>query len=189
MDDIKALAYHETGHAIVSILVGVPFKHVTIIANEEMLGHIKPNSVFSLAVGLNVGNQNEQASDTATRMAMMMWGGDVAEEIYLGHRPKDRSWTDLRDIAEIASKRSEQPAIWAKDLRREVKQKLQDTWAYVELIATALLEKQTLTSKEVCELLEIDYPWDWIDTFEANEFREWIAKVQAEAAKEEEEQS
>ena len=74
-------------------------------------------------------------------------------------------------------------------MRREVKQKLQDTWAYVELIATALLEKQTLTSKEVCELLEIDYPWDWIDTFEANEFREWIAKVQAEAAKEEEEQS
>jgi ATP-dependent Zn protease len=40
---LRATAYHEAGHAVISLLCGIPFKEVTIAAGEDSFGHVLNN--------------------------------------------------------------------------------------------------------------------------------------------------
>ncbi len=41
-EDRERVAYHEAGHASLHYLLDVPFRHVTIIAEGDMLGYVRP---------------------------------------------------------------------------------------------------------------------------------------------------
>jgi hypothetical protein len=39
--ELQATAYHEAGHAVVALLLGLKFRHVTIEPDSDSLGHLK----------------------------------------------------------------------------------------------------------------------------------------------------
>jgi ATP-dependent Zn protease len=177
MYDTKALAYHEAGHAVGYVLVGIPFFYVSIVSNDDSYGHVSATGAFKFIVDAQPFSRSRFVTSTARGVVIAGLAGGVAEEIYLGHPPIEPSYIDIRNVEAIARQRSRRPEAWTQNLRRITRNafRVPRVWNQVEIVATALLEKQTLTSREVFALLERDYPWEVYDQMHEDFVREVVA--------------
>src|SRR5687768_10085396 len=80
-------AYHEAGHAIAAWHLDLKFKHVTIIPEEESLGHLlhsKPPKWFRPDI-----EDTDRIRMRGERHIIVSLAGQIAEAKYRGRRP---SW-------------------------------------------------------------------------------------------------
>ena len=165
MDLLKATAYREAGHAVFSVEYHRSVKHVTIIAHEDALGPVEPQ--FSRA---KVQPDIELTGKTVKwleRELVIMFAGPVAASRFRGCDPQILG-ADRQTALHIAGRIHTGEVLtkyWDYILER-TRQIVAGPpfWAQIELVADALLERGTLTGKQVRDIcFEAKYsPPAWI---------------------------
>jgi len=141
LSDAEDAAYHEAGHAVLALLMGVPVRRVTVVARPEAddLGHVEFEPQASASVGHLLGAL-----------------GGPATSARIGASPVG-SRRD-REIAKALADALARPGAADELLRTAqdgVREELRDpeTWAQIEAVANALLAKRTLSGHQVREIM------------------------------------
>ena len=151
--NIKTLAYHEAGHAIVCFEMGIKFKHVSILTkeNENVEGHVLiPN--FNLATEIDF---SDKLITKAEKYICICFAGLIAEKKFTGKSNYRRSRKDLETANLVAS------SLWGSDKVTKLHLKYlfakteaifeyldyspkenTEAWNKVEKLANLLLEKK-----------------------------------------------
>jgi hypothetical protein len=135
----EATAVHEAGHAVISTLWGIPVQKVTIVPREDDVGHVEfePGATCGLVADLvatlagpaasaRIGARRGDRSDRAiaAQLADGLTGADEADELL------KLVQDGVRDLVDDP-----------------------ETWAQIEAVAQALLERRMLSGREVLEIM------------------------------------
>ncbi len=150
-------AYHETGHALLAHLEGVPFKYVTIKPDEDSLGHvllIPYSAKFRPDLGTNAAVRKRIES-----LVMVDFAGKCAEELHAKGRVRKGFMGDFHDAVNLASHIHSDERVLSAYLdylwaRTDATLKTAPNWKAVEALAAMLLAKETVTGREAKAAME-----------------------------------
>ena len=153
-----ANAYHEAGHAVVSVKQKLLFKRVTIVADEgsvgctqlELWGDFRPEAQADL-----------RTRDRLQRYVSSVLAGPAAEERLLGKNSYDGAGAedDWREAFEQAlraygSPRQAKAYLELLYIVEQERMREPSAWAAVRAVAKELLKQKTLTAKQVRALVD-----------------------------------
>ena len=156
---LQATAYHEAGHAMMAYIKNMAIRRVSIIPNEEegSLGHCLHGSWPKL-LGSEEGCfdfiDDQKHRDKRETLAMMMYGGLVAEKHFTGRYNWIGAGADRSRAADLlASSLSGDLKEWGAYINwimehTRVHLNFPRNWAGVEALATALLQKGQLNGRQ-----------------------------------------
>ena len=155
---LEATAYHEAGHAVVARVGCVmPFREVSIVPDEKegSLGHVR--YWYPPFRGDNIYLEDDQRTRTKVeKIIMRALAGGVAEEMYTGQENREGASEDLESAQAYAEALCHgyfpESEAHLQYLRARTKHILQRQWEQVEDLATALLERKRVKSKEVSQI-------------------------------------
>jgi ATP-dependent Zn protease len=154
--ELEKTAYHEAGHAVLAVLLGVGLKAagVSIVPHEpDREGMNKVPSLGHCAVDMN-------DSVKMFQFVSICLAGHVAQNLF---RPRSSHWLELggrgsdfyRAVTVLeASRKSKsiEDGRWTDSyiriVQKETKKLLRKQWHAVQTLASALLERKTLTGQE-----------------------------------------
>lgn len=175
IEDKKIVAYHESGHAIMSYILGEPIARASIIGTVSGVG----GAVF------NEDTDSVFHTDEYLRHRVLIaYAGRASEEIkfphvttgasnditqatqillaYLENYGFDKDF-GLLDISVLSKQHiidseivTSKLSAMSKELYAECKSLLDANYSKVELLATTLLEKETLSGEEITALLNTE---------------------------------
>ena len=164
-NDAKArTAFHEAGHVVAHLAFGIPFAYVTIVESQDNLGHLMQTDGKLAELGSKVCEKFEELENDdriyLEHHIMSLFAGGIAES---AHSNEGASGTredsnEIVSIAEVANGTWDwytlNPYIeWL--FRRTVDWITgYDIWLSVSLIASALIESESLTSDEVRQIVK-----------------------------------
>lgn len=150
---LKETAYHEAGHAVVSVLTRCPVKKATIVPDGECLGEVfdygSPPSIRDDIYG---GVHNAATRRWLFRELMIFHAGVIAAARGMGVKPKSVApggRGDFDGLADDALKAFEDYQAKVDQSYTEAEKLLVAHWEAVEAVAAALLEHRTLSGKRV----------------------------------------
>lgn len=144
-----ATAYHEAGHAVVALALGRDVQRVSILANQQRLGHCE----------LKKGRRR-QASDAVESQMLILLGGPAAEARHTGRYAWEKAAQDLRDVRSLAMARAGSQRQVEK-LERRMLDKVQHilrqpgVWEAAARIAEELLHQTTISGRAARHLFDI----------------------------------
>ena len=180
-DSKRRAAYHEAGHAVMSLILGLPFQSVSIktvqLRGEIIEGDKKTDANFTICEGLTHDEENNKAANKAVmdgildiREALTSMAGPLAEIIFIGkidNRAKEGASIDVQRIIDCCRAAiNEDPDGEAKNTIPQMEQHLvsaidagaeslmREYWSIVEAVAKGLLEKKELKYEEVSKIAE-----------------------------------
>jgi len=139
-------AYHEAGHAVIAIIVGRAVHKISIIPNKTRLG----------ACEIKKG-RSKPTTDWLEDEVLILLGGVAAEAKLIGRYNWAGAGQDLRGVRALTMSRAGDE-VRANKLERRLLSKTEHlladdpTWQAVILIATALLEKETISGRQTIHL-------------------------------------
>jgi ATP-dependent Zn protease len=137
----EATAFHEAGHAVVSLALGRPVHHVSVLPDREHLGLCE----FKKAV-------YRPSEDWLEREALIALGGIAAEARRTGRYAWAEAGRDFDYVRSLALKRTGNDR-QAERLERRLLAKTEHLlaqpghWRAVELIAAELLQRGTVSGR------------------------------------------
>lgn len=147
----RVVAYHEAGHAVVAVVLGVRFQEVTVRPDTGTDGHIRYRRPVPGSAVLE-GWTDERLHRLVRREGLVLFAGDHAVKLGTGRRELQGAAGDREQMAElIGLLHSDGPigaALW-RYLNRWSLELVQGHWRAVERVAGALLVRQRLTESEV----------------------------------------
>ncbi len=152
----EVVAYHEAGHAVAARLARLRFKTVTVIPDDDSLGKCSAllwkNFHPDYQTGMRVTSQ-------VKALTFVILAGSVAEARFTGGK-KSRG-VDYQDHMKVAYRlvsylpgSSKVQEAYVLFMLEQTKDFLEINWSAVEVVASALLERQTLRSSEVQKLIK-----------------------------------
>jgi ATP-dependent Zn protease len=169
LEQLRATAVHEAGHAVIARIIGWGFELVTIVPGESNLGHLAlapaPDHIQD-ALSAD-GFYLPEDKKWAAQKALLCASGTVAERI-AGFIGEDEFWNeetrlavDFARSAGVWSKQSVNDPDSAIDIDfspmdKAVEKLLRHHWKEVEILTEELLNKRTLGAQEVRVLLLLD---------------------------------
>jgi ATP-dependent Zn protease len=152
----EATAYHEAGHSVVGAVRGRAPISVTIIPAGDVVGKNEFPKDERPEFANHLGDSPEKRRYIETRILTEV-AGTVAHDLRFPNRPHDAG--DAHD-ERCARNLMEQNAGWADAYRDSYLVQLQETarrllqanWPWVEAVASALIERKTISTPEVMEL-------------------------------------
>jgi ATP-dependent Zn protease len=150
----EATAYHEAGHAAIYCYLRMGFRKATIKPDKDYLGMVAIYRLGKRTIEeLEYGRLARRHRERMENEIMCLLAGGIAEHIFTGRRNKIGAGSDhgkVLDFMMSACGSSEQAYAytkWLETLTRDTLAKV--VWPAVRRVAEALLEKETLNSKEV----------------------------------------
>ncbi len=158
--ELRAIAHHEAGHAVVAWRLGLKFRRVTIKSEGDSLGHVLNvkgpkwlNDEFGAILSI-------RARLRAERHIVYGMAGQVAEEKFRGRRPDPRAHSDDDRSAIVLAMRAipgSQRTVnaflhYCFESARDI---VDSQWPQVTAVAAALLAQGTLTYEETLEAITL----------------------------------
>lgn len=159
---LKTIAYHEAGHAVVAAMLGIPFQRVTIQPDTAYAGHV------ALAPGDPPECVSPWNPDWDVRQARQYWqrhicgllAGALAETLHTRcwqQQPAEDECTDESKALEIADyfDPPAKAAHWVNQLRFKTLETLRapQVWAAVDAVARELVRAKALDGADVLALV------------------------------------
>lgn len=151
-----ATAYHEAGHAVAGLCLGLRVRHVTIVPDEDSAGHVKSEREKpSTAFAVECGYLWHPSRFRAEKLVMRMLAGEVAQRRY---NPRSVRWrhgqSDRNQSLDILLKYNpyeDAPGLTHhyEMLRKWTVSLIEQHWHLVEAVAKALLEHRQLSGTQV----------------------------------------
>ena len=146
-------AYHEAGHVVVAMALGLPVERVTIRPTETLRGSVRLDLPDYDAPG-PILTPEQRVTIGIAELAFSL-GGPIAEAIAFGAEDTG-SWRDHAEAdaavdrtCDVAGVLSRQWRSWAS---ARVESYLRQNWPLVERLVVALLMKPTLSGARVREI-------------------------------------
>ena len=164
---LDCIAFHEAGHAVAHILAGIPFKYVTILEDKEKdehgvlsLGHVMDDKPKTVEEWDKYSLLDPKEFDIFFKDDFIKLSGFVAELLYKGRASYKGSKGDFRHWAgtslnKLPEKLSSKYQSFLLEYTFNV---LNDktTWSNIVAVTLALIDKDTLSYKEVCDIIKKD---------------------------------
>ena len=157
---LQSVAYHEAGHVVVRWhgRLKMP-KYVTIIPDEEFLGHVfGPSFPGSFDFG-----ETQWSGRTQLQLEggiRSIWGGPLAQKKFnprgFRHYHAAKDYKQIVDLAfNLSGSDDETASAYIKLLELQTRNLLNQGWIWqcVEAVAGALLEQEKLSGKQVREII------------------------------------
>lgn len=158
-DDLRAVAYHEAGHAVMAWSYGTELYAATVNGDEGTTDHGNP--LFGVDIEWSEPDPAERltARDLAEQAIRCSLAGDVAQEIGMGARPDPAGGEDDRlrawEILGHLVGSTEELEAYANLLEIQARQRLRRLWPAVEALAGELVragEVDGARARELCEV-------------------------------------
>ena len=153
----ESTAYHEAGHVVVAIRLGIPFSSATIVPGEDYLGMVMSSAMRRRGQRLTDLDQKHIMWDIAGPLCERMYTGyegDFAEpeitralDICEGRMTVEASVDDGYIGGDAGIRRLER-------LIKRTRRILDADWHIVEHVAQALLQEQTLSRQKIRSIVE-----------------------------------
>jgi Peptidase family M41 len=150
---MRATAYHEAGHAVISLIERHHFQRVSIIPNKKdgTLGHCTSNPSPKWLTP-EVANTLRERKWIESEI-MILLAGSAAERHMMGRHSRKGSGGDREDAIDLAQKLYDGRVLerfldFMVELTRDAVAN-PVTWLKIEAVAHALLDRGTLSGKEV----------------------------------------
>lgn len=153
---LEATAYHEAGHAVACIVLEHPFLSATIIATDETLG-----SITKRPVPPSITREDEltHRSRRWIEREILCWlAGLAAEQRWTGRNNWRGARSDISWVVELGAflhqagtKVLDKYLDYMIERARDLVSAPQN-WLRIEALATALLERRTLSAREAKRL-------------------------------------
>ena len=150
-DRQRALCFHEAGHVVADLDLGIPFTSVSVQpkASEGALGIVR----------MGAKSRRPRTDKEAITECYALLAGGVAEELATGTRNVAAESDDLRDahravLAVSSNATTDQRVRFLEELRPAVKALLTERWPQVTAVATALLGQGHLDEEEAYRIAE-----------------------------------
>lgn len=167
---VKAVAYHEAGHAIACYRLQIPISKITINRQEDCLGYVDYPEKWKQNVVKQLDGESESArisriqTQIQNSIVEKMCGG-IAEEKFRGYpnpngMKTDNSLIDMMVICYNYMPIFNQVDSDVKEFRDNCKIialrliENPDNWRIIEIIATALLKKKELSEKDFLAIID-----------------------------------
>ena len=151
-EELERTAIHEAGHAVLSCMLRVPFRRVTIKPHGDTAGRVVcPPWPSALRPDLSFGPRVARRLEAEI---MVLFGGYLAEVERFGGEPAEWGWSaDREQIADLVLYLAGPEAQRAVDeLRDRARGYIRAAWPAVEAVAQKLLEVRTLRAAEARRL-------------------------------------
>lgn len=152
MEDRRATAYHEAGHAVAAWWLGLRFRGVSIRPDDESEGRLTWHTLPArFQPDVNLTPRGEQLLGQRTVVSL---AGGIAQEIATG-TPWDECGVggDVQNTVTFglyASGGDDQECeLYCDLMAHRARRIIRRQWAAVEAVAQALLEREQLTEDEV----------------------------------------
>ena len=163
---LQATAYHEAGHAVVALLLGMRLRSVTILFDEEH--HNKGLCSCEPEKGLDRVDEwpLPRREAWANRRITFVIAGPIAEKRFTNRTNRAGSSADFDEAVRIAEKVSlsdreaERQIDWLWERANNLLA-VKETWKAVEEVAAALLAQQTLTGRAVKKIVRQTHHAFW----------------------------
>jgi hypothetical protein len=143
-------AYHEAGHYVAAVGLGIGVKSISIEADGESLGRIIRKRSKSR------NDVSEPSEREVRRNIVLLVAGHIAEEKCRGRKlsvPQAGSWKDFHEAVDLAlyvcsSEREASYLVsWLFERCRNAVE-WEINWWLIEAVAAAILERKTLNGKQ-----------------------------------------
>ena len=162
---MRATAYHESGHVVGLIYCGLTFDYVTIRASYGIVGHVELSEELKLLRGKILDEHESEPfkptseeKELIEKMMVTALSAFHSEYKFTGRRNNIKAKGDLLEVHTWANiDRSEKAANKYIDYLQVVASEIFEMpfyWKLTELIAEELLEKDTLSQSDVFNLKE-----------------------------------
>jgi ATP-dependent Zn protease len=125
----QATAYHEAGHGVVAHRYGHEVGKLTIVPDESRLGFFSGEGAWA-----NGSKDHEQI--------VVLYAGFAAEQKYDSSAEPGGSASDDEEARHLLQSQPEDTT--EEHFRAESKRLVEENWAQIEAVATALLEHETM---------------------------------------------
>jgi Peptidase family M41 len=151
---LRATAYHEAGHAVAAWKFGLRFKHVTIKAQEDTLGHMlhgrspkwfRPDC-----------DNSDRTRLRAERRIITSLAGQLAEGKYYGRRPRFGMWGDNDSAVNMALHlcgSAKTTSAYLNFCFHASGDLVNTFWREIRAVAKALLKRETLSYDDTLEVI------------------------------------
>jgi hypothetical protein len=155
---LKAIAYHEAGHAVVAFFLAVPLRRATIVADAKTLGHVTSAAIpRATSDDIEYGDRFTPGRLRAEKNAMILMAGELAQRrfnprsVRSYHANHDRLGIDhlLQRYGAYLPDRSIDYRPHYTMLRLWTEELLRREWPAVESVAKALIDRRTLSGIEI----------------------------------------
>jgi hypothetical protein len=151
----RATAYHEAGHAVIACRSRIKLRSVTIVPGNGYSGRVEHVSPLR-GIHLDVDGSNK-ARMKAEAAIIVSLAGPAAQRRY---NPRSlRAWHSSSDY-ELASglalrlnRDEESAAAYLKWLGMVARQSVEAQWRFIEKLAGALLDRESLSGSEILAVL------------------------------------
>jgi hypothetical protein len=158
VSELEEIAYHEAGHAVAQVLLRLPFKHATIVAENPTAASgscltLKSSHRFFDAMAYHELNARDRKYLEHSVLSAL--AGPASQEKFIGSPPS--KWSSTHDyeqaqalVMKVSAGERECQAYfsWLK-VRAEELWCDANKWAMVQQVARDLLEQGTLTGRAV----------------------------------------
>lgn len=155
MIELERTAYHEAGHAVVMVVYGIGFEHVTIVAGEDYLGHV----LMTNPPWFHPDWDNSPYVRHFTRARIIgLLAGPLAEAEFSGDAdPVDASsdHAHAADLARFATNSAESASEFLARLDRDAEEGIGAFWFHIVAVARMLVARQTLSEGEVVAIMSV----------------------------------
>lgn len=157
--EIERTAYHEAGHAVAAHLLEVPFEYITIKVDEERGSLGSMLRVEKEGFKPEVDADDETLRNVIEARAMVCMAGPEAEKSFAGEYDDVGATSDRHFAADWVSRATcgdaKEEDAYLNWLTNRVRSRLSKhcEWKFVQAVAKALLEHETLSAKRVREII------------------------------------
>lgn len=168
---LEATAYHEAAHAVAAVYLNLPFTEVTIIPDRDGEGAIALDPSLTRWMKANRTLRSPAIKDRWDRLQVLASAGPLAHLVYnrrckwRGPSWKAGSHSDRERVSRFAmalhpntepAKASKAAEAYIDYVSARAADIVERHWPEIESVANGLLERQTLSSDEVNELVQRD---------------------------------
>jgi ATP-dependent Zn protease len=156
---LRATAYHEAGHIVITLVLGRKVKSASIIATAEHHGIVHHENLFR-GIRLDIDNSNRARLRAAEAIMILLAGGIAQQRFMLRSLRAHHVGSDNAKIFDSASNvcgSEDEAYAFIEWLSVRTCDLLNLHWSTVERIAAALIERKQLTGKE-CHTLFLAPP-------------------------------